>query len=89
MGAEYEELYRGLELQRPQDEAIVFELGEAELECIADAHGKDGRMRRLISDRRVVVAVDNGDGFGRQQWLHAGGLGARDADGDEADPSAP
>jgi hypothetical protein len=86
--AEGQELHGRVEFQRPEDEPVVLELGEAEVEGIADAHSEDGWVRRLIGDRGVVVAVDDGDGVGRQQRLHAGGLLGRDAHGDEAGPSA-
>jgi hypothetical protein len=88
VGAESEQLHGVIELKRAQDEAIVFEFSEPELQSVADPHGKDRWLRRLISDRRVVVAVEDGDGLGRQHGLHAGGLLPGETHRDEAGPSA-
>ena len=66
MWAESEQLHRIVELDWPENEAIVFKLDKPELQCVADAHGEDGWLRRLIGDGRVVVAVDDRKGFRRQ-----------------------
>ena len=88
VGSESEQLHGVIELDRAQDEAIVFKFGEPDLQSVADAHGEDRGLRRLIGDGRVVVAVDDGEGVRRQHGLHAGGLLPRDTHGDEARPSA-
>lgn len=86
--SEGEEVDGRCELEGAKDDAIVFEFGDAELQRVADADSEDGGLRRLIGDRRVVVAVDDGDGLGGQEGLHADGLQGSDAHGDEARPSA-
>jgi hypothetical protein len=88
VGSESEQLHGVVDLNRAEDESIVFKFGEPELERVADAYGEDGWLRRLIGDRRVVVAIDNGKGLRRQYRLHPGGLLARETHGDEAGPSA-
>lgn len=88
MGAEGDELDGVLELIRAEDEAVLFEAGEAELESVADAYGEDGGRGWLVRDQRVVVAVDDGEGALRKRGLHAGGLLTRDANGNEARPAA-
>ena len=65
MGSESEQLHWVVELDRPEDEAIVFKLGEAELQRVADAHREERWLWRLIGNGGVVVAVDDGDGVRR------------------------
>src|SRR5579859_896393 len=88
MGSYGDELHGVFKLGGAEDEAIVIEADEAEVESVADAHGKDGGRGRLIRDQRVVMAIDDGDGAFREDGLHAGGLLTRDADSDEARPAA-
>lgn len=88
VGAEREQLHGIVELDRPEDEAIVFKLDDPELQRVADAHREDGWLRRLIGDGRVVVAIDDRDGVGRQYGLHARSLLPCKTHGDEARPSA-
>ena len=65
VGSESEQLHGVVELDRPEDEAIVFKLGEAELQRVANPHREDGWLRRLIGNGGVVVAVDDGEGVWR------------------------
>ena len=88
MRSESQQLHGIVELDRAQDEAIAFKRCEPELKCVADAHRENRGERGLVGDRRVVVAIDDRDGLGWQQRLHADGLLSRDTNRDEAGPSA-
>jgi hypothetical protein len=86
--SESEQLDGVVELDRAEDEAVVFEFREPDLQSVADAHGEDRGPGRLIGDGRVVVTIDDREGVRRQHGLHTSGLLPRDTHGDEARPSA-
>lgn len=76
-----------IDLDGTQDEPVVFELGEPELQGVADADGEERRLRGLIGNWRIVMTVDDDEGIGGQRGLHAGRLLGGNAHGDEAHPS--
>lgn len=70
-----------------KDKAIEFEVGEAEKQRVAGANGVDGR-ETAVGQKRVVMAVDHGDGVGKEKGVHASGLLRGDTDRDETGPVA-
>jgi hypothetical protein len=88
MRSESEQLDWVIELDGPENEAIVFEFSDPKVQRVADTHSEDRGLRRLIGDWRVVVAIDDRDGLRWQKWLHTGNLLPRKTNGDEAGPSA-
>ncbi len=83
-----DELDRVVEFNGTEDEPIAGELREPEMQCVADTHGEDRGLGRLVGNGRIVVAIDDNDGLRGQQRLHACGLLAGNAHGDEAHPGA-
>jgi hypothetical protein len=88
MWPEGEQLHRVIELGRPQDEAIVLEFRDPKVQRVPDTHSEDRGLRRLVGDRRVVVAIDDRDGLRWQKWLHTSNLLPRKTNGNEAGPPA-
>ena len=74
MRSEGEQLHRVIELDGPQDEAIVLEFRDPKVQRVPDAHSEDRGLRRLVGYGRVVVAIDDRDGLRWQKWLHTGNL---------------
>jgi hypothetical protein len=69
-----------------EDEAALVEVDEAEEECGAAADGVEGGLVGAVGGERVVVAVEDGDGAGRDEGVHGGGLLGVGADGEETLP---
>lgn len=69
-----------------KDETTFVEVDEAQEESGAPADGVERGLVGAIRSERVVVTVENGDGSGRDEWVHGGGLLGVCADGEEALP---
>lgn len=70
----------------PKDEAVVVELGEAKTEGGAATHGVEVALAGPVEGERGVVAIEDDDSSGGDEWLHGGGLLDVCANGDEAQP---
>jgi len=69
-----------------EDEAAFVEVHEAEQEGGAASDGVESGLVGAVGGERVVVAVEDGDGAGRDERIHGGGLLGVGADGEEALP---
>jgi hypothetical protein len=69
-----------------EDESAFVEVDEAEEKGGAAADGVERGLMGAVRGEGVVVAVEDGDGSGRDEGIHGGGLLAVGTDGDEALP---
>src|ERR1700678_151372 len=69
-----------------EDEAAFVEVYEAEEESGAAADGVERRLMGAVGSEGVVMAVEDGDGSGGDEWVHCRGLLGVGADGEEALP---
>ena len=69
-----------------EDETAFVEVDEAEEEGGSAADGVEGELVGSVGGEGVVVAVEDGDGAGRDEGVHGGGLLGVGADGEEALP---
>lgn len=88
VGSGLDELHRVADGIRAQDEAAGIEIEIAEQQRVAEAHGEKSEALGFVAEQRIVMAVDEGDGAGRDQGSHGRCLMVGDADGDESLPVA-
>ena len=88
VGGHVDEFYGEVEAVGSEDEAVGEKVGVAKGEAAAVADGEQGGTVGAIGLERVVVAVDQRDGFREDEWVHGSGIGGGDADGDKALPGA-
>jgi hypothetical protein len=69
-----------------EDETAFVEVDEAEEESGAATDGVESGLMGSVRSEGVVVAVEDGDGSGRDEGIHGGGLLGVGADGEEALP---
>lgn len=69
-----------------EDETAFVEVDEAEEESGAAADGVKSGLVGAVGGEGVVVAVEDGDGSGRDEGVHGSGLLGVGADGEEALP---
>jgi hypothetical protein len=86
VGGEGEELDGEVAGVGAQNEAAFVEVDEAEEEGGAAAYGVERGLMGAVGGERVVMAVEDGDGAGRDERIHGGGLLGVGADGEEALP---
>ena len=86
VGGEGQELNGEVPGVGAEDEAAFVEVYETEKKGSSAANGVEGALMGAVRGQRVVVAVQDGDGSGREQRVHRGGLLGVCADGEEALP---
>ena len=69
-----------------EDETALVEVDEAEEEGCAAADGIEGGLMGAVGGEGVVVAVEDGDGSGRDEGIHGCGLLGVGSDGEETLP---
>jgi hypothetical protein len=70
----------------PEDETAFVEVDEAEKEGSATPDGVERGLMGAVGGEGVVVAVEDGDGSGGDEWVHGRGLMGVGADGEETLP---
>jgi|SRR5277367_4687021 len=83
---ERQELDREIAGPGAEDETAFVEVDEAEEQGCAATNSVESGLVGAIRGKRVVVAVENGDGTGRDERLHGCGLLGVGTNGEEALP---
>lgn len=86
VGGERQELNREVPGVGAEDKTAFVEVDEAEKEGGAASYGVERGLMGAVGRKRVVVAVEDGDGAGGDEWVHGRGLMCVGADGEEALP---
>jgi hypothetical protein len=88
-GGGLESLDGRVEAEWPEDETACADVGIADAELGADAHGVEARLGFrgvAIGAKGDVVAIEDEEGVGREERLHGMGIGSGQVDDDKTFP---